>query len=70
MSKVCRLCRDKVDNIDYKDVNKLKDFMMDSGKILPRRITGLCAYHQRQVSKAIKMTRHSGLLPYVIEYYK
>jgi len=70
MAKVCRFCRDKVDKVDYKDVDKIKDFMLDSGKILPRRISGLCAQHQRMISRVIKKCRHSGLIPHVVEYYK
>ena len=70
MAKVCRFCRDKIDKINYKDVDRIKDFMLDSGKILPRRISGLCARHQRMISRVIKKCRDSGLIPHVIEYYK
>ncbi|MBN1619753.1 30S ribosomal protein S18 [candidate division WOR-3 bacterium] len=68
--KVCQLCKEKIDTIDYKEVEKLENFIMESGKILPRRITGLCSLHQRKVSKAIKTCKNSGLIPSVIEYYR
>ena len=62
--RVCSFCADKVDHIDYKDINKLKKYITEIGKILPRRITGNCAKHQRQLTKAIKMARQVALLPY------
>lgn len=62
--RVCSFCADKVDHIDYKDINKLKKYITERGKILPRRITGNCAKHQRQLTKAIKMARQVALLPY------
>ncbi len=62
--KVCNYCVDKVDHIDYKDVNRLKKFMTERGKILPRRITGNCAKHQRALTVAIKRARTMALLPY------
>ncbi|WP_066506798.1 30S ribosomal protein S18 [Abyssisolibacter fermentans] len=65
--KVCNFCVDKVDNVDYKDINKLKKYITERGKILPRRITGTCAKHQRQVTKAIKRARIIALLPYTAE---
>jgi len=70
MARVCKLCKENIKKIDFKEVDKLKNYMMESGKILPRRATYLCAYHQRQIAKAIKQTRHAGLLPYLIDYYK
>ena len=63
--KVCSFCVDKVESIDYKDVNKLKRYVSERGKILPRRITGNCAKHQRALTVAIKRARHIALMPYV-----
>jgi len=60
--RVCAFCVDKVEAIDYKDVNRLKKFITERGKILPRRITGNCAGHQRQLTTAIKRARHIALL--------
>jgi small subunit ribosomal protein S18 len=65
--KVCSFCVDKVANIDYKDVAKLRRFLSERGKIVPRRVTGTCARHQRQLTVAIKRARHIALLPYVSE---
>ena len=65
--KVCQFCVDKVEFIDYKDVAKLRKCMTDRAKILPRRVTGTCAFHQRELTKAIKRARHVALLPYVSE---
>ena len=62
--KVCTFCADKVENIDYKDVAKLRKFISERAKIQPRRITGTCAEHQRQLTVAIKRARHLALLPY------
>jgi small subunit ribosomal protein S18 len=62
--KVCMLCVDKLDEIDYKDVDKVKKFVSDKGKILPRRVTGTCAKHQRKVVEAVQRARHIALLPY------
>lgn len=62
--KVCSFCVDKVGTIDYKDVAKLRRFTSDRAKILPRRVTGTCAYHQRELTTAIKRARHVALLPY------
>ena len=62
--KVCQFCLDKVEHIDYKDTGKLKRFVSERSKILPRRITGTCAKHQRQLTEAIKRARHIALLPY------
>ena len=59
--KVCSFCVDKVDHIDYKDAAKLRRFTTERGKILPRRISGNCAKHQRQVTLAIKRARHCGI---------
>lgn len=63
--KVCAFCVDKVEDIDYKDVNRLRNFMSDRGKILPRRQTGNCAKHQRAMTRAVKRAREIALLPFV-----
>ncbi|BAL83839.1 putative 30S ribosomal protein S18 [Selenomonas ruminantium subsp. lactilytica TAM6421] len=65
--KVCSFCVDKVEHIDYKDVAKLRRFITERGKILPRRISGNCAKHQRQVTVAIKRARNIALLPFTAE---
>ncbi len=65
--KVCNFCVEKVQHIDYKDVARLRRFTSERGKILPRRMTGTCAKHQRQLSTAIKRARTIALLPYVSE---
>lgn len=65
--KVCSFCVDKVEHVDYKDTAKLKRYLSERGKILPRRTTGTCAAHQRQLTVAIKRARHIALLPYVAE---
>ena len=62
--KVCRLCAEKIDYIDYKDVDLLKTFLSERGKIVARRVTGTCAKHQRQLAKAIKRARCIALLPF------
>jgi small subunit ribosomal protein S18 len=63
--KFCPFCADKVEVIDYKDAEKLHRYILDGGKIAPRRKTGTCARHQRAVATAIKRARHLALLPYV-----
>ncbi len=63
--KVCVFCVDKVESIDYKDVSQLRRFVSERSKILPRRVTGTCAKHQRELTTAIKRARHLALLPYV-----
>ena len=65
--KVCSFCMDKVKEIDYKDIAKIKKFTSERGKILPRRISGCCAKHQRQLTLAIKRARHIAFLPYTAE---
>ena len=65
--KVCTFCADKVEHIDFKDTAKLHRFLSERGKILPRRMTGTCAAHQRQLTVAIKRARHIALLPYVAD---
>ncbi|HAH78375.1 MAG TPA: 30S ribosomal protein S18 [Ruminococcaceae bacterium] len=62
--KVCAFCVEKVDVIDYKDVAKLRRYISERGKILPRRVTGTCAHHQRELTVAIKRARHLALLPF------
>ena len=65
--KVCAFCVDKVEHIDYKDAQKLKRYLSERSKILPRRTTGTCAMHQRQLTMAIKRARQVALLPYVTD---
>lgn len=65
--KVCSFCVDKITTIDYKDTTKLRRFLSERGKILPRRTTGTCAAHQRQLTTAIKRARHVAMLPYVAD---
>ncbi|HEY9688264.1 MAG TPA: 30S ribosomal protein S18 [Coleofasciculaceae cyanobacterium] len=65
--KVCNFCADRVILIDFKDSQKLRRYLTDRGKILPRRITGTCALHQRKLAQAIKLSRQVALLPYVME---
>ena len=67
IKKVCLFCSDENNLIDYKDVNKLKRYISERGKILPRRITGNCAKHQRALTVAIKRARHIALMPYVVD---
>ena len=63
--RVCLFCRDKIENIDYKDPALLRSYISDRGKIAPRRKSGACARHQRSLAVAIKRARHLALLPYV-----
>ena len=65
--KNCTFCNDKIENLDYKDVSKLKRYLSEAGKILPRRITGTCALHQRKLSSAVKKAREASLMAYVFE---
>ncbi|QCX33614.1 30S ribosomal protein S18 [Caloramator sp. E03] len=65
--RVCTFCMDKAEVIDYKDVAKLKKYITERGKILPRRISGNCAKHQRELTIAIKRARNIALLPYTTE---
>lgn len=65
--KVCQFCADRVEQIDYKDSAKLHRFLSERSKILPRRTTGTCAMHQRQLTEAIKRARQIALLPYVTD---
>ncbi len=63
--KVCAFCVDKVETIDYKDVARLRKFTSERAKILPRRVTGTCARHQRALTTAIKRARYVALMPYI-----
>lgn len=63
--KVCMFCADRIEKIDYKDLAKLRKCMTERAKILPRRVTGTCAYHQRELTVAVKRARHIALLSYV-----
>ena len=63
--KVCMFCADKIEHIDYKDVARLRKCVSERAKILPRRITGTCAKHQRQLTVAIKRARHIAIMPYI-----
>ncbi|MBX5466000.1 MAG: 30S ribosomal protein S18 [Firmicutes bacterium] len=65
--KVCQFCVDKVEWVDYKEAARLRRFITERGKILPRRISGNCAKHQRQMTVAIKRSRIMGLLPFTLE---
>src|ERR1700681_2191374 len=65
--KVCKCCADKIDDINYKDVKLLGPFVPERGKILPRRISGTCAMHQRKLQTAIKRARQIALVPYVTD---
>lgn len=66
-AKFCYFCKNKSEKIDYKNVELLKKFVSPSGKITPRRISGICAKHQRELAKAIKNARFMALLPYVAD---
>ncbi len=65
--KSCPYCRDKIDQVDYKDIGALRKFVSDRGKIRSRRITGACRRHQNQIARAVKRARELALLPYVAE---
>ena len=65
--KVCKFCADKIDDINYKDVKLIGPFVPERGKILPRRISGTCAAHQRKLQTAIKRARQLALIPYVTD---
>jgi small subunit ribosomal protein S18 len=68
--KFCRFCQDKIEKVDYKDEKRLLRFVTEQGKIIPRRVTGTCARHQRQVAVAVKRARQIALLPYVGRHHK
>lgn len=65
--KVCKFCVDKAEQVDYKDVRRLRNFITERGKIIPRRISGTCARHQRQLTVAIQRARNIALLPFVAD---
>lgn len=65
--KVCKYCVDKIDAVDFKDAKRLRNFMTDRGKIIPRRISGNCALHQRQLATAIRRARSIALLPFAAD---
>lgn len=65
--KVCALCVENQEGLDYKDIEKVKKYVSDKGKILPRRVTGTCAKHQRKVVEAISRARHIALIPYSVQ---
>ncbi len=65
--KICKFCADKITDIDYKDIGRLHRYITERGKIIPRRNTGVCAKHQRQLARAIKRARFIALLPYMAE---
>lgn len=65
--KVCKFCADKIDTVDYKDVKRLRTFVTERGKIIPRRISGNCARHQRQLTTALKRARNVALIPFAAE---
>ena len=68
--KICRFCQDKIEKIDYKDEKRLLRFVTEQGKMIPRRVTGTCAKHQRQLAVAIKRARHIALLPIIGRHYR
>ena len=65
--KVCNFCKDKVTSIDYKDADGLRRYISERGKILPKRVTGTCAKHQRMVARAVKRARSVAILPYTMD---
>lgn len=65
--KTCGLCADKVTGLDYKDGGKLRRYLTEAGKIIPRRVTGSCAKHQRMVAAAVKRAREAAIIPYVFD---
>ena len=65
--KVCKFCADKIDYVDYKDVKLISQFVPERGKILPRRMFGTCAEHQRKLTEAVNRARHIALLPYAAD---
>jgi small subunit ribosomal protein S18 len=64
--KICNFCVDNIKNIDFTDANKMRRYLTERGKVLPRRITGTCAKHQRLLAVRVKTSRQAGLIPYVI----
>ena len=68
--KTCRFTADKIEKVDYKDVERLRRYVTDRGKLVPRRITGTRAYHQRGLTTAVKRARYLALLPYTSDHYR
>lgn len=68
--KVCLFCVDRIESVDWKDERRVSRYVTDRGKIVPRRISGLCAKHQRQLTTAIKRGRHLAMLPFTSEQFK
>ncbi len=68
--RICRFCEDKIEFINYFDDRLLKRFVNERGKIVPRRISGNCAHHQRRLTTAIKRARHLAIMPFTSEYYR
>ena len=66
--KVCKFCTDKIDAIPYRDVRLLQQFVAERGKIVPRRLTGVCTMHQRRLTRAIKQARNIALLPFATQH--
>jgi small subunit ribosomal protein S18 len=69
-NRPCRFCRDGIDKIDYKDLEIIRRYITERGKIRARRTTGTCAKHQRQIARAIKRARILGQVPFRLEYYR
>ena len=67
--KVCSFCVDRVEHIDYKDLPRLRKYVSERAKIIPRRVTGTCAFHQRELTVAIKRARYMALMPYVSDEF-
>lgn len=65
--KPCSFCIEKLDDVDYKDTARLRRYLTERGKIIPRRITGNCAFHQRKLANAVKIARENVLIPYIFE---
>ena len=65
--KTCSFCADRVDSIDFKDAATLKRYLTEAGKIIPRRVTGNCARHQRMIAKAVKKAREAAIIGYVFD---
>lgn len=65
--KVCKFCENQIRRVDYKDVRTLRRFITDQGKIIPRRVTGVCSRHQRQLTQAIKRARNIALIHYTLD---
>lgn len=70
VAKICRFCEHKQEHIDYKDERMLKRYISDRGKIISRRMSGTCARHQRQLTRAIKRARHLAFLPYAADVFR